>query len=174
MEYLKVTNKSCYMKKALFSLVFVGIIASFSGHSYAAVSCTGGDKFDIFTGKPCVIVAIPVIDKDAQIAALQAQVASLQAQIASFKNGAITSMVSNKEEKLREIDSQILPLLNNINTSDRDTYTKQVNSILVLYKIADPSSNFPNISKAESYAAFDLKVESLRELVENYIKYRTF
>lgn len=167
-----VTNKSCYMKKALFSLAFVGIITGFSGHSYAAVSCTGGDKFDIFTGKPCVVVA--VIDKDAQIAALQAQVASLQAQIASFKNGVITSTVSNKEEKLREIDSQILPLLNNINTSDRDTYTKQVNSILALYKITDPSSSFPNLSKAESYAAFDLRVESLKVQIENYIQYRSY
>lgn len=134
------------MKKALFYIVFLGIVAGFSSTSFAAVSCVPGDKFDIFTGKACV-VATTVVDKDAQIAALQAQVAFLLIQVDALKAQiSTTNASSTKEIQLKAVDAQILPLLA-MDTSN----TSLVNSLLAQYRTIDPNflykTNIPYVSQ---------------------------
>lgn len=165
------------MQKALFIAVFSLFTLNFITPAYALTACANGDKFDIFTGKPCVVtIANPSeSDKDALIISLKNQISILQSQINSLKAGGVASSVSDKEVKLRDIDSQILPLLSKIDTLDIDNYIKKVNTILSYYKITDPSTKFsPLVKSSEGYAVTQERADNLKNQIEDYINYRTF
>ncbi len=129
-------------------------------------------------------VSDPALQK--QIDALTNQVASLQQQLnecnskppviqtITITEPAPTSAISSKEAKLREIDAQMLPLLNEVDTSDFNTYIKNLSRIISLYKIADSDFNLilPGKSSTEGYASYEQKLYKFKVQLEDYIKYR--
>lgn len=76
------------MKKSLLIGVLSLFVFPFMSHA-ALVSCAPGDKFDVNTGKACVVAGDA---KDALIASLQQQITVLQAQLAKF--GGITDPIA--------------------------------------------------------------------------------
>lgn len=133
------------MKKTLYSIALSVVLIGTAHSSFALSSCAAGDKFDIFTGKSCVVstsTSSTINDKDALIASLQTQIATLLLQVDSLKSQITsTNASSTKEAQLKAIDAQILPLLA-IDTSN----TPLINQYLAQYKTIDTSFSYKQIN----------------------------
>lgn len=71
------------MKKTLILSLILAPLFSFA----ALTPCAPGDKFNLYTGKACVVGTTNTIDTTSYIASLIAEINSLKAQIASLTAG---------------------------------------------------------------------------------------